>query len=367
MMQVQAWRREFTRFVRPFVAVLGHSHQRRWAPVYLEGLLGDGDRKSVEPIAARVAPDDYQQLHHFVSASPWPTAPLEAVLAREADRLVGGPDAVLVLDDTPIRKQGRHSVGVGPQYCGDIHAQGNAQSIITATLARGDVPVVVGLRLYLPKDWADDPERRRRAGVPNDVVFAERPRLALAEIDRLRAADVRFGCVCADGGYGKSGHFRRALTARGLTWAVTITMRQSAYPADVEFRVPRRPKHSAPPRHRHPFVGHTPAPARPVHAIIAALGVDAFRRVVWRGGTKGAMAGEFAMCRVRLAVPLPPRGEALSGAPRQAEPEPAWLVCQRLSQAHKRRPAPGGYDYRYYVTNHPATATPREVPLCQYE
>lgn len=124
-----------------------------------------------------------RQLHHFVSASPWPVAPLEAVLAREADRLVGGPDAVLVVDDTPLRKQGRHSVGV-----------------VTMTLARGDVPVVVGLKRYLPKDWAADAERRRRCGVPEDVTLRERPAIALAEVDRLRALGIRFGCVCAGGG-----------------------------------------------------------------------------------------------------------------------------------------------------------------------
>lgn len=109
------WQGEFARWLRPFLAALRREAQRRWAPVYLHGLLGPGERKSVAPMAARVAPDDVQQLHHFVATSPWATAPLEQELARTAQRLVGGPEAVLIIDDTALPKQGRHSVGVARQ------------------------------------------------------------------------------------------------------------------------------------------------------------------------------------------------------------------------------------------------------------
>ena len=109
------WQAEFETWLAPFLARLRRAEQRRWAPVYLQGLLGPGERKSVEPMAARVAPADVQQLHHFISASPWATPPLEEELVRAADRLVGGPDAVLVIDDTALVKQGRHSVGVARQ------------------------------------------------------------------------------------------------------------------------------------------------------------------------------------------------------------------------------------------------------------
>src|ERR687893_613115 len=105
------WRAEFEAWLAPFLARLKRAEQRRWAPAYLQGLPGPGERKSVEPMAARVAPGDVQQLHHFISASPWRCEPLEAELVRAADRLVGGPDAVLVIDDTALVKQGRHSVG----------------------------------------------------------------------------------------------------------------------------------------------------------------------------------------------------------------------------------------------------------------
>jgi SRSO17 transposase len=113
------WQAQFDLWLTPFLARLSRKPQRRWAPVYLQGLLGPGERKSVEPMAARVAPGDVQQLHHFVSTSPWDTAPLEEELVHQADRLLGGPKAVLVIDDTALVKQGTHSVGVQRQYCGD--------------------------------------------------------------------------------------------------------------------------------------------------------------------------------------------------------------------------------------------------------
>src|SRR5689334_9017437 len=141
----EGWEDELERWLEPFPARLRRREQRRWAPFYLEGLILPGERKSVEPMAARVAAGDLQQLHHFVSTSPWATAPLEE-LVRAADRSVGGPDAVLVVDDTALVKQGRHSVGVKRQYCGQLGKRANCQSLVSLTLARGEVPVGVGLR-----------------------------------------------------------------------------------------------------------------------------------------------------------------------------------------------------------------------------
>ena len=124
------WQAAFEVWLTPFLARLGRVEQRRWAPVYLQGLLGPGERKSVEPMAARVAPGDVQQLHHFISTSPWRHEPLEEELVRAADRLVGGPDAVLVVDDTALVKQGRHSVGVARQYCGQLGKKANCQALV---------------------------------------------------------------------------------------------------------------------------------------------------------------------------------------------------------------------------------------------
>src|SRR3954463_12977616 len=151
------WEDELERWLEPFLQRLRRKAQRRWAPFYLKGLLLPGERKSVEPMAARVAPADTRQLHHFVSTSPWATAPLEEELVKAADRLVGGPGAaVLVIDDTALVKQGKHSVGVKRQYCGQLGKRANCQSMVSLTLARSEVPVSVGLRLFLPEDWCGD-------------------------------------------------------------------------------------------------------------------------------------------------------------------------------------------------------------------
>jgi SRSO17 transposase len=127
------WRAEFETWLEPFLAGLRRQAQRRWAPVYLRGLLGPGERKSVEPMAARVAPGDVQQLHHFIAASPWATAPLAGELVRQADRLVGGDGAVLVIDDTALVKQGKHSAGVARQYCGQLGKRANCQVLVSLT------------------------------------------------------------------------------------------------------------------------------------------------------------------------------------------------------------------------------------------
>ena len=149
----QAWLVRLDAWLQPFLAALSRAEQRRWASLYVQGLLLPGERKSVEPMAARVCPGQVQQLHHFVSASPWSHERLERVLAEQADRLVGGPDAVLVVDDTALVKQGRHSVGVQRQYCGQLGKRANCQALVSLTLACGEVPVLVALRLFLPEAW----------------------------------------------------------------------------------------------------------------------------------------------------------------------------------------------------------------------
>ena len=135
----QGWRDDLLAWLEPFLAALGRAEQRRWAPLYVQGLLGSGARKSVEPMAERVCPGQTQQLHHFVSTSPWSTEPLERVLRQKADALVGGDEAVLIVDDTALPKQGRHSVGVKRQHCGVLGKRANCQVLVSLTLAREEV------------------------------------------------------------------------------------------------------------------------------------------------------------------------------------------------------------------------------------
>jgi SRSO17 transposase len=317
------WEGELERWLAPFLAALRREARRRWAVVYLKGLILPGERKSVEPLAARVAPGSAEQLHHLIGGSPWATAPLEAVLAGEADRLVGGPDAALVVDDTALPKQGRHSVGVARQYCGRLGKRANCQVLVSLTLARAEVPVAVGLRLFLPDEWAADPDRCARAGVPAEECrrALAKTDLALAEVDRLVAAGVRFGRVLADAGYGASAAFRRGLSARRLTWAVGILKTQNVYPATVELRWPvartGRPR-------KHPVPSEAPVAA---HAMLAGA---AWRRISWRRGTKGPLAAEFAAVRVRPAEGAQLRnGWHLPG-------EEVWLVGEHRASGERK-------------------------------
>ena len=231
---LSGWEVELARWLKPFLDRLGHKARRRMCPLYVTGLIGPGDRKSVQPMAARLAPDDYDQLHHFVAAGVWDAAPLETELLVQADKLLGGSDAVMVIDDTAVPKKGKHSVGVASQYASALGKNANCQTLVSLTLARGEVPVMVALRLFLPESWISDPARLKRAGVPVQYRTARtKPEIALAEIDRVSAAGVRFGCVLADAGYGLSAPFRQGLTARNLAWAVGIPRHLKVYPVDV--------------------------------------------------------------------------------------------------------------------------------------
>ena len=244
-------------------------------------------------MAARAGDVGYDQLHHFVAAGAWDSAPLEAALLKEADRLVGDRAGFLVIDDTALPKKGQHSVGVAPQYASALGKTSNCQSLVSVTLASREVPVMVGLRLFLPETWTDDPERMTRARVPKDRQLAlTKPEIAIEEIDRVVASGARFGCVLADAGYGSSGAFRQALSERGLLWAVGLSRRQNVYPADVALIFPvaktgkRRQYH---------------IPDRPPISADAMLAGETWQKISWRRGTRGRLTGLFAARRVRLA------------------------------------------------------------------
>ena len=329
------WEVELGRWLEPFLVRLRRQAQRHWAPFYLKGLILPGERKSIEPMAARVAPADTQQLHHFVSTSPWATAPLEEELARAADRLVGGVDAVLVVDDTALVKQGRHSVGVKRQYCGQLGKRANCQSLVSLTLARAELPVCVGLRLFMPEDWCSDAGRRAATGVPEAVAYRPKWTIALDEIDRVLVAGARFGCVLADAEYGKAALFRAGLTERRLSFAVGILPTQKVYPADVTLSQPERKPTGR--RRKHPVPS---APSVGAAELIEGR-PKAFRTVSWRTGTKGPLKAAFAAMRVRVADgPVAAGGQHLPG-------DEAWLVGEHRATGERK----------YYLSNLPPDAS----------
>src|SRR4051812_5332800 len=324
------WRAELDGWLAPFLAVLGHRKRRSWAPAYLRGLLGPGERKSLQPMAAGLGLKGHDQLQHFVASPAWDDAPLRRVLVDKADALVGGPDAVLVVDDTALPKKGRHSVGVARQYCGCPGKRASCQVLVSLTLARGEVPLPLGLRLFLPEAWADDPDRCAAAGVPEEHrrALAE-AEIAPAEVDRVTAAGARFGRVLADAGYGAGAAFRRGLDERGLLWAVGVLRTQNVYPAAVELLWPRAARGR--PRKR-------PVPSEAPVAAEAMLAKAAWRPISWRRGTKGPLAAEFAALRVR-----PAEGEPLRDG-RHAPGEEDWLVGEHRASGERK----------YYRSNLPA-------------
>lgn len=328
------WRRDLEVWLAPFVSALRHKARKRLCPAYIAGLIGPGDRKSIQPMADRDDEVGYDQLHHFVSDGVWDSAPLEAALLREADRLVGDETAYLVIDDTALPKKGRHSVGVGAQYASSLGKTSNCQSLVSSTLASGEVPVMVGLRLFLPESWTDDPQRMERARVPTErQVALTKPEIAIEEIDRVIASGARFGCVLADAGYGSSGPFRQALSERGLQWAVGMSRRQNVYPADTELIFPE----AATGRRRKYHI-----PDRTAVSAEMMLSGARWQTISWRRGTKGKLTCKFAACRVRVADGHRHR---MSDGRVQAMPgdQEVWLVGERRASGEQK----------YYLSNLP--------------
>jgi SRSO17 transposase len=334
------WKEELGRFLKPFLARLGHKARRQMCPLYVSGLIGPGDRKSIQPMAERLALGEYDQLHHFIADGVWDAAPVETELLVQADRLIGGSDAVLVVDDTAIPKKGTHSVGVAPQYCSALGKTANCQTLVSLTLARGEVPVMLALRLFLPESWTSKRARLERAGVPTEYRTARtKLEMALAEIDRIIAAGVRFGCVLADAGYGMSAPFRQGLTARKLAWAVGIPRHLKVYPADVQMIRPVTPRGR--PRQRIPDTLSV--------AVQDMLATAKWQNISWRTGTKGKLRARFAAVRVRVADGSPQR---IKDKTYQHVPgEQAWLIGEHRASGEKK----------YYLANLPANTDLRTL------
>src|SRR5438874_11423121 len=330
------WNEELGCFLKPFLDRLGHKARRRMCPLYVSGLIGPGDGKSIAPMAKRLGLGECDQLHHFIAAGVWDAVPVEAELLVQADRLVGGSDAVLVIDDTALPKKGTHSVGVAVQYASAPGKTANCQ-----TMVLGEVPVMLALRLFLPESWTSNQARLERAGVPADYRTARtKPEIALAEIDRAIAAGVRFGCVLADAGYGLSAPFRQGLTARKLAWAVGIPRHIKVYPADVRMIWPIAGRGR--PRQRHvPDVLSIPA-----EDMLANV---KWRTISWRTGTKGKLKARFAAVRVRVADGPPQR---IRDKGQQHLPgEEVWLIGEHRTSGEKK----------YYLANLPAATNLRTL------
>jgi SRSO17 transposase len=298
--------KRFEQYVSLIAQQLGHADRVEPFRGYCTGLLLPVQRKSVEPMAAHLAPtrvrSEHQRLHHFVADAAWSdetvlTAVRDYVLEQVVPR-AGKPEALLI-DDTGFPKQGTHSVGVARQYCGQLGKQDNCQVAVSVSLANEQYSLPVAYRLYLPKEWADDRVRRAEAKIPETVAFATKPAIALQLLEQLRTVEGLPKVVVVDAGYGVNTAFRQKLTALGFTYVVGITGTVSVWP---EGQTPLPPKPWAGrglnPKRLRRDAEHQPLSAR---TLAMQLPPRRWHTVTWREGTNEPLSSRFAALRVRCA------------------------------------------------------------------
>jgi SRSO17 transposase len=315
--------RRFRDYLDQLAGAVGHADRREPLRAYLTGLCLAGERKSIEPMAARIEPRRvrarHQSMHHFIANAPWEEA---AVLRVARDRVLAemdrhGPVAAWIIDDTGFPKKGPHSVGVARQYCGVLGKQDNCQVAVSVSLANEAISLPVAYQLYLPEAWAKDRKRRRAAGVPPEIAFRTKWQIALAQVDTLREAELPAALVIADAGYGMVTEFRDRLTARGLPYVVGVTSETSVWRPGEQPLPPKRTSGRGRPATRlRRSARHRPVK---VAALAATWPTAQWQTVTWREGTRGAMRSRFAACRVR-----PAHGDAHRTEPRPEE----WLLIE---------------------------------------
>ncbi len=336
----------FAAYVEAITSALGHADRAAPFRSYCAGLLLPGERKSVEPMAARVQPGRvqaaHQSLHHFVAKAEWSD---DTVLAAVRARVLPiierhGPIRALIIDDTGIPKKGKHSVGVARQYCGQLGKQDNCQVAVSLSAANDHASLPLAYRLYLPHEWVDDPARRAQAGIPEDVAFQTKPQIALDQLRAACAAGIDAELVLADAGYGIDTDLRDGITELGLAYVVGIQSSTSLWPPGRE---PLPPKQWSG-RGRPTSAVRRDAEHQPVSAKQLALGLpkQAWRRVPWREGTNTTLAARFAAVRVRPAHRdyhrSAPRAEAWCLIEWPAdEPEPTKYFLSTLPASISRR------------------------------
>ncbi len=293
----------FAEYIEHLSAVIGHADRHGPLAAYCSGLLLPGERKSVEPMAARLAPHaagaKHQSLHHFVAQAPWDEGRLlGAVRGFVLPKIeLQAPVRAWIVDDTGIPKKGKHSVGVARQYCGELGKQDNCQVAVTLSVASDHASLPIAVRLYLPEAWANDGERRRKAGVPEDVAFQTKPRIALDQIRRALGDGVPKGVVLADAGYGNDTAFRTGLTDHGLTYVVGVQGSTAVWAPGTQ----PPPARTWSGRGRKTKLLRRDGKTLPVKVsdLAKSLARKAWRRVRWREGTKGSLLSRFAAARVR--------------------------------------------------------------------
>lgn len=289
-------------FLDHFAGGFRRRAHRGYASRYLQGLLNDSERKSMQPMHGRLSdPGSYQGLQHFITHASWDVRPFWQRLRA----LIPARAGILAIDDTSFPKQGKHSVGVAPQYCGALGKIANCQAAVSTTLIANGLAWLTSMELYLPKTWTDDPERCDAAQVPSTVYFREKWRIALAHIRQVMAAGLQIDAVVADAAYGEVAKFRAGLERLGLRYVLAVPY----------------------------FLGARRTPTGPneaLSAIAKALPASAWRRVQWSAGAKVPLVARFAAVRVRFTKARADR----------------WLLCEESLADGERK---------FYVSNLPPT------------
>ena len=328
--------KRFAAYTDSLAKAAGHADRAIPLKAYCAGLLLPGERKSVEPMAARLAPDNvrrtHQSLHHLVAAAPWSD---EAVLGAVRERVLtamkqDGPVMAWIVDDTGVVKKGTHSVGVARQYCGQVGKQDNCQVAVSLSVASYHASLPLAWRLYLPESWAKDRDRRKAAGVPSGISFQTKPAIALAQIRQAVEWEIPTAPVLADAAYGNDSQFREGITTLKLLYAVGVHENMTVWrPGETPQPKPRRPGKGRPPTRLRRDAQHRPVA---VKRLALTLPERAWKTVAWREGTRRRLRSRFTAVRVRPAhrdhlrnEPYPEEWLLVEWPKGETEPTKYWL------------------------------------------
>jgi len=299
--EIERFRLKLEAFLADVVLSMGRKERRQHAEEYIRGLLMDGERKSIEPMADRLPDGDVQALQQFVSQSPWPTKEVRASLARKVEgEFVVEP--YWLVDEVSFPKQGKHSVGVARQYCGALGKTANCQVAVTLDLGTEESSTPLNWALYLPEQWINDPVRRKKAGIPEEIIFKTKTELALDLIDEVRAWGLQDRLVLTDSGYGDSYEFRQGLRNRELDYVAQVSGELTAWTEDPHPAEPPMKRGGKIPRKRL-YAKELPA-TRSLCQIAKDLPSSSWKTITWREGTKGPLSSRFARVVVWMATGL---------------------------------------------------------------
>ena len=334
--------KRLTAYLEWLAHAVGHADRTEPLRNYCSGLLLDGERKSVEPMAARLAPDRvramHESLHHFVAQSPWS----DADLLRQVRNYVlpamqkTGPVVAWIVDETGLVKKGSHSVAVARQYCGHVGKKENCQVAVSLSVATATASLPLAWRLYLPEEWAENPERRWEAEIPKEVQFQTKPQIALAQIRQAREEGVAPGVVLADEVYGSSHEFREGVAALKLRYALAVRCTTTVWALERQPLPPKPWKGRGRPAMRlRRDQTHQPLT---VEQVARQLPERAWREVSWREGSKETLRSRFAALRVRAAYAddRPEEWLLIEWPSGVAEPSGYWLANLPVKTSLKR-------------------------------